>query len=136
MTHTNNPHTTALLLEIFLFLVRAACEQRSSFGPKHVTVAFLFAILWVIKHTTQILSSNKIILVVTITDLMVDALTEFLLFHGNVVNACYGMPLLLTLMHNLTVQSQSVELARWHCRLNAYSILSTQLWRLNIISCQ
>ena len=45
---------TALLSEIFLFLVRAACELRSaSYGSKRVTDSFLYAILCVLLGTTQ-----------------------------------------------------------------------------------
>ena len=43
---------TALLSEIFLFLVRAACKLRSmSYGPKHTSVGY--TILCVITSTTR-----------------------------------------------------------------------------------
>ena len=55
-THQMN----VLLSEIFLFLVRAACEPRSTrYGPKRVAVAFLYAILCVIMYTTRKLQAVK-----------------------------------------------------------------------------
>ena len=44
---------TALLSEVILFLVTAACELRSvSYGSKHVTDSFLYTILCVLARTT------------------------------------------------------------------------------------
>ena len=55
MAYTNDSNIKRMLyyhMQIFLFLVRAACELRStSYVQKRVGVAFPYAILYVIIHT-------------------------------------------------------------------------------------